>query len=458
MNKKIYSKKSFKITSEFVDIIDIVSNWIDYNCYIRRIPCVSLGIISGDKLIYTGHFGFKNLKTKELATNNTAYRIASISKLFTAVAIMQLVQEKKLNLDDLVSEHLDWFKSNSDKNLSEITVRNILFHCSGLTRESGSYWIDDKFPNLESIKQFISDSPTAYTPLEKWKYSNLGFGILGAIIEKISGKTYPEYVKKNILDRLNMDNSAPDWNFASKIDLATGYSRDIPDKLRMPFANINTNSLAAATGFVSTVPDLSNFIISLFNDQILLPNNLKKEMLRIQWEKDASVKWGLGVYISKLKDTTIYGHSGGFPGYITSIGYSKEFKIGIIVLTNCIDGAAQGLLNTSFNISTGIINNYSNYNSDKKINLNKYIGRFQSRWGVFEIRKINNTLVMFDSNSPDPLANLSVLTHQDKDVFLIKSGDGFGRIGELMQFIFDKGKVTKVRVGASESEILIIER
>jgi D-alanyl-D-alanine carboxypeptidase len=450
---------SSKIDVKLRDAIDIASNWLDYISYIKRIPCVSFGIIQGESLVYTKDFGYMNIEKKSVPSNNTAYRIASISKLFTTIAILQLVEKEKLCLDDRVSKHLNWFSSDRDKNLSDITIRHLLFHCSGLTREADSnYWINDKFPDAAQIKTYISKKSTVYASLENWKYSNLGFGILGLIIEKISGKKYTDYVTENIIKKLHMTHTEPDLTNNAINYLATGYSMDIPNQARKPFNHVKTKNLAPATGFLSTVEDLSKFLVALFNDNNILSSLSKKEMRRIQWEKDQTIKWGLGVQITKLKDTTIYGHSGGFQGYITSIGYSPDKKLGIIVLTNCIDGQAQLLMNSLFNMIITVMNNYDSYKSDKKINLDKYTGRFGSRWGNFDIRKINGKLIMFSSNYLDPFYGVDVLEYKKDNTFIIKTGDGFGNMGEDVHFLFTGNKVKKVIVGYSENEPVHIKR
>jgi len=451
-----------KVDQKFKDIIDLVSNWMDYQCYIKRVPSVSFGIIKGNDLIYSNNYGFSNLEKRTPSNNNTTYRIASISKVFTSVAILQLAEKNLLNLDDNVSKHLEWFKSDSDSNLKDITIRHILFHCSGLTRESdGNYWNDDKFPSAEEIKKYISKKPSVYPVLKLWKYSNLGYGILGLIIEKVSGKKYEVYVKENILKKLNMTHTEPDLTKDAEKYLATGYSRDIPNEKRTPFENMRTNDLISATGFLSNVEDLSKFFVALFNDNNILSPTSKKEMRRIQWEKDQTVKWGLGLQIVKLKDTTIYGHGGGFSGYITSVGYSPDYSLGFIVLTNCIDGLAALYLNCMFNITTTIINNYESYGSntkDSKVDLNKYVGRYGSRWGNFDVRKINNTLIIFDSAYLDPFLGVSVLEYKKEDTFTIKSADGLGKPGEDVRFVFSGNKVKKVFMGYTDAEPVVIKR
>ena len=225
-----------KIDPKLNDAINIASNWLDYISYSRRIPSVSLGIIFGTRLVYSENFGFSDVEKRKKSSCDTAYRIASISKTFTAVAIFQLAEKRLLSLDDPVVKHLEWFKSDSDNNLEHITIRQILCHASGLARETDcNCFLDDKFPDAEHIKKYISKNPTIFSPYEIWKYSNLGYCILGLLIEQVSGKSYEEYITEHIIRKLNMSRTWPNFSEKLKSYLAKGYSNDVPNKKRKPF-------------------------------------------------------------------------------------------------------------------------------------------------------------------------------------------------------------------------------
>ncbi len=441
------------------EALAIIDSWFNYFTFIKKVPCASLGIIKDGKLIFNKSYGYKNLETKEKASKNESYRIASISKLFTTISILQLVEKNKINLDDPVVKHLEWFNSSTDNNLKNITIRHLLFHCSGLTRENDSnHWCNDKFPTKEEIKRYISGNPTSYAPLEKWKYSNLGFSILGLIIEKVSGVNYQEYVKIEIIKKLELTFTEPDLTEESKKHLVTGYTRDFPNKERKAFNHTQTKDFAAATGFISNVEDLSKFIVAFFNNSSLLKDLSKKEMKRIQWEKDANTKWGLGLEITKNHNAVVYGHGGNFQGYSSSLGYTPDLNLGVIVLANCIDCPATLFMNSVFSIIAEMINNYDSLSANKEVDLSKYEGRFESRWGDMDIRKVNKKLIMYYLDTLNPFENVNILEHKEKDTFKIVQGDGYGQIGEEVQFIFNNGNISKVIVGSFELEPLNIQR
>ena len=435
------------------DAIEIIDKWLDYQVFIKRIPGASFGIVHGNKILHVNHFGYADLSTKKKPNDKTQYRIASISKLFTTTAILQLVQDGKISLDDKIQKYLSWFKSKTDKNLNEITIRHLLMHCSGLNREADSdYWTSDKFPNINEIKKTIENNPTAYKILEKWKYSNLGFAILGQVIKEISGVSYEEYIKRNILNKLNLKDTYVDFKKEIEKNLAIGYGRRLPNLERERFKHIETHDFASATGFSSNVNDLCTFLSSqLDSNEILLKEPYKKEMRRVQWIKDENLNWGLGYIIKKINGKTIYWHSGGFPGFMTAVGICSEHNFGVVVLTNAIDSPAESLIDGIFKILLHLLENYEKYKSIKNlVNYEKYLGRYRCRWEDIDIKRINNSLILYNPSSLDIFGQVDILEHKKDNTFIIKEGDGFGCVGENLHFhLNNKGKVESLRVGAA---------
>src|SRR3989344_5811399 len=177
--------------------VKILERWLDYQRYQERWPGISIGIVLKDKTIFKKGYGFANIEHKTKATDLTCYRIASISKIFTGIAIMQLIEQSKLNLSDKVVKYLPWFTSENEPKLKNISVKSLLNHTANITRDGTTlHWDNDKFPNVEELKREISKGITVILDNNKWKYSNFGYSILGSIIEKVSGMTYEEFIQK----------------------------------------------------------------------------------------------------------------------------------------------------------------------------------------------------------------------------------------------------------------------
>lgn len=431
-------------------MIKIIDSWLDYQQFIRRIPGLSVGILYKDKIIFNKGYGLSNLENNTKATGATLYRIASISKLFTAISIMQLVEAEKVNLDDNVSKYLPWLKSKN-----KITLRQLLTHSSGINRDGDTpHWINDNFPEIEKIKKHVSEGAITYDPIEKFKYSNLGYTLLGKIIEEVTKTSYKEYVEKNILQKIGLKDTFVDIEVQAEGKLATGYGRDMPGFKRDRFKNPSTKSMASATGFISNVNDLCKFMSAQFlTNDLLLRKETKKEMQRIQWIEETgneTITWGIGYEIWKLDDVTLRGHGGGFPGFITQIAFDREKELGVAILTNSLGSNTFDLTNSVFHIIHYILKNFENFktNSVKNIDLEKYEGRFYERWCDIEIVEINKSLNFYYPSNNRPLKEIYKLKQKKDNVFVVQTGGNFDYIGEEAVFEFDNsGNLAKVKIG-----------
>jgi len=424
----------------------VVDRWINYQAFIKKVPGLSVGIVHDGKVILSKGYGYADVDRKLSADTDTGYRIASISKVFSAISIMQLVEQKKLRLDDLVSDHLDWF---ADKN---ITTRQLLTHSAGMDRDGDSaHWEDDVFPDLERLRRIANENVGGLSTLERFKYSNVGYSLIGQIIEKVSGVSYEEYVRENILSKLGMNNTFVDFS-ESAGKLAVGYGRDLPNLEREVFPNPKTGAMAPAAGFVSNVDDLCKFISAQFLDsELLLSKESKKEMQRTHWAEDGEDHlWGLGYEISKVGDHKIVGHAGAFPGFITKLGIDQKRKLGVVVLGNAIDFSAVSIFNGIFHIINHVEKSFDKSDSlkEKGIDPRKYEGLFHSRWCDVEVVEINDSLSLIYPSSGNPFEGAFKLSYESPSVFKIEGKDGFDYVGEKAVFDFDSsGKVRGLKVG-----------
>ena len=169
---------------------------------LEHIPGLSIGVISEGKLIIQKGYGFANVEKKVKAKPETNYRIASISKMFTAVALLQLAEKKKLHLDDSVSSYLPWLKVRKAKrDAKDITIRQVLSHTAGLWRDGKiSPFATDKFPKARDLQKELSADALTFATLEQFKYSNFAFALLSEVIQEVSGSEYTKYINTHILN------------------------------------------------------------------------------------------------------------------------------------------------------------------------------------------------------------------------------------------------------------------
>src|SRR3989442_7295648 len=191
-------------------------------------------------------------------TPTTTFRMASHSKLFTAIAIMQLREEGKLRLDDPVAKYLIWFKAKpAGDDDGPITIEQLLSHSSGLQREAGDHWTSFGFPTADELRHLYADRQAAFAPSVRWKYSNLAYAVAGMIIEQISGQRWADYIDRNIFRPLGMLASSVDKNMPG---LAVPYGRRMPDGTREVLPFVDARGMAAATGLPSKVADMAKFV------------------------------------------------------------------------------------------------------------------------------------------------------------------------------------------------------
>jgi CubicO group peptidase (beta-lactamase class C family) len=240
----------------------LFSAWLEGQIAYRGLPGVAVGVVSDQELVWSKGFGFADIKARLPMTATTEFRIASNSKLFTAIAIMQLREEGKLGLDDPVVKYLPWFKEKpAGDDDGPITIEQLLSHSSGLQREAGDHWASNKFPTTDELERLYADRQAPFAPSVRWKYSNFAFALAGLVVEKVSGTRWADYVELNIFKPLGMDASSVDKNVAG---LAVPYGRRMPDGSREVLPFVDARGMAAATGVTSNVEDLAKFVSAQF--------------------------------------------------------------------------------------------------------------------------------------------------------------------------------------------------
>ncbi|MEO1055780.1 MAG: serine hydrolase domain-containing protein [Actinomycetota bacterium] len=390
-------------------------DWLAFQRWYRQVPALAVGIAVGDEVVFTAAHGVTDLDRRTPATPATRFRIASHSKLFTATAIMQLVEDGQLRLDDRVADHLDWFAvDDGDSELVHVTVRQLLSHSSGLTRDGDTtHWFDDNFPSLDDIVAQVGTMPV-YATAEHLKYSNVGFTIAGQLIEAATGRSYEDHVTDAILAPLGLSSTTPDLPDDLN-EHAMGYPRWLPDRERPPYDHVRANVMNSATGFSSTVDDLLRWYgAHRFGSGELLHDRSKREMQRPQFEGE-DMRWGLGFSIDKVAEMQFVSHGGGYPGFITYSGLEQQHGLTIVVLTNAADGPARNLFAGIAAMCAKAIK--GDFDGDVEFDADaadELAGFYEHRWAISQVARIGSKMVTADPSLLDPTMALLVLEH-DRD-------------------------------------------
>lgn len=387
----------------------LIDNWLDYQTYITETPGLAVGIFMEDEIVFQKEYGYANLEKKTKLTSDHLFRIASHSKLFTASAILKLYHKDKLSLDDRVSKHLEWFRSEKDPKLDRIRIRHLLSHSSGITRDGEiGHWQSFDFPDLDGIIDLVQGGISYYETNETLKYSNIGYTILGQVVEAVSGKSYEEYIQQEILDPLGMKNTVVDVTPENESRHATGYHYRLPRQERKPFPHVPANVMHSATGLSSNVSDLIKFFQShMMGNESLFPDYIKREMQTVKIQSPPQ-DWGLGFALVGDKKDRKIGHGGGYPGFITFSALDQKKKLIIVTLTNAVDGVP-------FNFMQGMVNLLSKLGESKdkllkedQDDFSEIIGFYAGHWRPILYSQVGSKLVSIYPVLIDPSPTLQI--------------------------------------------------
>lgn len=433
----------------------LFSAWLDGQIAYRGLPGIAVGVVSDQELVWSKGFGFADVKAKLPMTAATKFRMASHSKLFTAIAIMQLREEGKLGLDDPVVKHLPWFKAKpAGDDDGPITVEQLLSHSSGMQREAGDHWTSYAFPTDDELRRLYVDRQAAFAPSVRWKYSNLAYSVAGMLIEQVSGERWADYVERNIFKPLSMNASSVDQNVAG---LAVPYGRRMPDGTREILPFVDARGMAAATGVTSNVEDMAKFVSAQFRRgprsgaQILSTWSFR-EMHRVRSVEENWINGtGLGFAVRRIKDKTYVGHGGGYPGNTTQTLIQLDDKVGVIVLTNTNDSIPADIAEQ---LMATVGQAVAKAATPKPVVAawdpawERFAGLYRGRGSDTHVVLLNKRLVMITPNGPN-LDTPITLEPLGGGRFRFVAPTGGGVLGEVVRFVEESGRPMRMYTGDS---------
>jgi len=435
----------------------LFSAWIEGQMAYRGLPGVAVGVVSDQELVWSKGFGFADISAKVPMTATTEFRMASNSKLFTAVAIMQLREEGKLRLDDPVLKYLPWFKAKpAGDDDGPITIEQLLSHSSGLQREASDHWASYEFPTTGEIQRLYANRQVVFAPSVRWKYSNLAFAVAGLVVEQVSGERWADYVERNIFAPLSMNASTVDKNVPG---LAVPYGRRMPDGSREVLPFVDARGMAAATGVTSNVVDMAKFISAQFRrgprgGRQIVSGASWREMLRVRSvEENWTSGTGLGFDVKRVKDRTYVGHAGGYPGNTTQTLIQLDDRVGVIVLTNTNDSypadiAQQLMASVGQAVARAAMTKQAVVAWDPA--WERFAGLYRSRLGDQQIVILNKQLVIFapnGANLDDPLKLEPLGNGRFRLVAPTGGGGLYGVLGEVVRFVEESGRPIRMYMG-----------
>ena len=350
----VYFTTSYSGAAQINMISEDLRSEIDstYTTLLKRnkVTGTSIAIVDNGEIVYATGYGFSDLENKKKADANTIYGIGSITKTFTALSIMQLQEQEKLRVTNSIKDYLVDLKiENPFNDSNQIYINDILSHTSGLPSDIANGFFVDNPPTISWVIKELNKqrliSPRRYISA----YSNVGYGLLGEVISRVSGLSYGDYLRQNIFTPLNMTSSSIGYQLSNTSKTYDGNKETVEPTVR-----------DVAAGFISSnVIDVSNFISMLMADgsfksnQIISPSSIE-DMERDQLTNVLLTQpfaYGYGLMIDsikiknhKKKDSTIVsiiGHGGDTHAFHADLAYIPEQKVGAVVLTNSVNGRSM---------------------------------------------------------------------------------------------------------------------
>jgi CubicO group peptidase (beta-lactamase class C family) len=312
---------------------------------------LAVAVVSNDEIVYSNEFGQKNIERQEKIKKDDLFRIASISKTFTSTAIMQLYEQGKFDLEDDISDALGYSVRNPRFPDTKITYKMLLSHTSSLSDAEGYFDYDILKPE---INPNFANAYWDYAPGDKYNYCNLGFNLLGALIELHSGLRYDIYIRQNILLPLGITDAGFNIDSLDNSKFASIYERhdstwvESTDAYKNRLAGLENYTLGKNAVLFSPTGGMKISAVNLakwmtcrmnygtLNGTKIISEESSKQMFTPVIPANGKSSYGFGIMVSKdmVAGDTLIGHTGGAYGLSSAMFFNPEKKFGVVMITN----------------------------------------------------------------------------------------------------------------------------
>jgi len=390
--------------------LDIYISNVFKNLQIGTMPGVSVLVAQNGDIVYQKGFGYADIEKKIPVTPDTKFKIGSVSKQFTAVAILKLQEEGKIKIDDKLSKYIPDFPRGN-----EVTIYQLLTHTSGIHDYSVQPGLDVTKPvTPQALLDVIKKLPYDFNPGERYLYNNSGYSILGYIVAQLSGKTLSEYLNDTFFKPLGMKNSGIYETNIVLNNEAQGYSMN-GEKVKK--ADFQEMSWASGVGSIySTTKDLYKWNEAIFNGKVLSKATLKTAFAQAVLKSGAKVDYGFGWFLITNRGLKFIQHSGGVSGFSAYLERQPENNLTVCVLLNSLPSpeGIQPVLNGQA-ISEFILQDKmekQDIGVDTIVSediLKKYVGRYNygqgmAMWVTLKDKQLFGQMTMMEASPLTPIS------------------------------------------------------
>lgn len=311
-------------------ISQIDSLFADYGK--KRTPGISIGVVQNGKYMVSRDYGMADIEHRISVSDSTVFNLASVSKQFTAFAILLLEHEGKLSLEDDVHKYIPELYDYRNK----ITLRQLADHTSGLRSHLQllglkGYISDNVITKKDAIQVILSQRELNFKPGDRYGYSNSGYVLLAEVVERVSGTSFPEFLKKRVFEPLQMNSTFVMDDYHKVIqNRAVSYVIEGGDYVNAP-ANY---SYYGSTGIYTTITDLGKWVLNFFNPKIGTWEIFEKMTTESFLSNGQPTRYGLGLRLGTYDGHTYINHSGGDAGYVAFMGLLPQHGTAVFLLSN----------------------------------------------------------------------------------------------------------------------------
>jgi CubicO group peptidase (beta-lactamase class C family) len=309
--------------------LDSVDRFVRAELARQQIPALSVAVLRGDSILLARGYGFANVEHGVPATDSTIYQSGSVGKQFTAAGVVMLAQEGLLGLDDSITRYLP----QGQQRWRGITIRHLLTHTSGIPDYADTTLDYRRAYSEDDLIRLATQLPLEFVPGERWSYSNTGYLLLGAVIRKVTGQFYGDFLRRRIFEPTGMRTT----RIISESDIvrhrAAGYER-VGGKLRnQSWVSPELNTTADGSLYLS-VRDLAAWAVALNHGRVPAQSVLEASWTPVRLNSGGLYPYGFGWWIDQQRGYRKIGHTGAWQGFQTSIQRYPDFDLTVIVLAN----------------------------------------------------------------------------------------------------------------------------
>lgn len=414
--------------------IAFIDSWLNYQTRQQRLPGISIALYANDEVVFSRAYGKSHWQTGVPLSRDHLFNVGSIAKLLTGWAVLQLGNTGAVHLDEKVVQYLPWLAEHHDRRLRNITIRQLMRHETGLTRDGtrADFWqFKEPFPDETTLRQLVLESD--YRPYEDamLKYSNLGYALLGQVIEVVDGRSYTDYVTTKLLQPYELTTIQPYRPDLSPRVAAGHLARINGEYIPLSMA-VPTNAYTATSGWYATAADMCRLLAARFHQETL-PRGERQHWRPAEFRDAMTYAHGYMKYT--CGDRKLVGHSGSFVGHASYAFMDVEANMAVVAFGNSkdvpIDYIGEGIW--------GILDFFAQYGQEQVPPTREPLNcRLMNAWQTIDVVAMKDIVVCVDPDSWAPFEfYVEELLPLSDTEFIIKDAAGMALRDEKVIFHLD---------------------